>query len=173
MNLVIVAKDKLDLRVQKDVEAWLDKNKPDIIFLAAARVGGILENNNHPAEFISENLQIQTNVITSAYKKNVKKIIFLGSACIYPISNKPIKENDLLSGRLEPTNRAYSIAKIAGIEMCRSFSEQYGLNYLSVQQNNLYVQKDNFSAKSGNVILETHFAKTNLHFRADESASCA
>ena len=152
MNLLIVAKDKLDLRIQKDVETWLDKNKPDIIFLAAARVGGILENNNHPAEFISENLQIQTNVITSAYKKNVKKIIFLGSACIYPISNKPIKENDLLSGRLEHTNRAYSVAKIAGIEMCRSFSEQYGLNYLSVQPNNLYGPKDNFSAQSGHVI---------------------
>ena len=152
MNLVIVTKDKLDLRIQKDVETWLDKNKPDIIFLAAARVGGILENNNHPAEFISENLQIQTNVITSAYKKNVRQIIFLGSACIYPISNKPIKENDLLSGRLEPTNRAYSVAKIAGIEMCRSFSEQYGLNYLSVQPNNLYGPKDNFSAQSGHVI---------------------
>ena len=152
MNLLIVAKDKLDLRIQKDVETWLGKNKPDIIFLAAARVGGILENNNHPAEFISENLQIQTNVITSAYKKNVKQIIFLGSACIYPISNKPIKENDLLSGRLEHTNRAYAVAKIAGIEMCRSFSEQYGLNYLSVQPNNLYGPKDNFSAQSGHVI---------------------
>ncbi len=152
MNLIKVSKDKLDLRIQKDVDQWLGKNKPDIIFLAAARVGGILENNNYPAEFISDNLQIQTNVITSAYKKNVKKIIFLGSACIYPISNKPIKENDLLSGHLEPTNRAYSVAKIAGIEMCRSFSEQYGLNYLSVQPNNLYGPKDNFSPQSGHVI---------------------
>jgi GDP-L-fucose synthase len=91
-------------------------------------------------------------VITSAYKIKVKKIIFLGSACVYPISNKPIKETDLLSGRLEPTNRAYSVAKIAGIEMCRFFSEQYGLNYLSVQPNNLYGPNDNFSAKSGHVI---------------------
>ena len=151
-NLLTVSKDKLDLRVQNDVEKWLGKNKPDIIFLAAARVGGILENNNYPADFISDNLQIQTNVITSAYKIKVKKIIFLGSACVYPISNKPIKETDLLSGRLEPTNRAYSVAKIAGIEMCRFFSEQYGLNYLSVQPNNLYGPNDNFSAKSGHVI---------------------
>ncbi len=152
MNIVIVDKDKLDLRVQKDVETWLDKNKPEIIFLAAARVGGILENNNYPADFIADNLQIQTNVITSAYKTNVKNIIFLGSACIYPISTKPIKETDLLSGHLEPTNRAYAVAKIAGIEMCRSFSQQYGLNYLSVQPNNLYGPKDNFSVKSGHVI---------------------
>ena len=152
LNLLTVSKDKLDLRVQNDVEEWLGKNKPDIIFMAAARVGGILENNNYPADFISENLQIQTNVITSAYKIKVKKIIFLGSACVYPISNKPIKETDLLSGRLEPTNRAYSVAKIAGIEMCRFFSEQYGLNYLSVQPNNLYGPNDNFSAKSGHVI---------------------
>ena len=152
LNLLTVSKDKLDLRVQNDVEKWLGKNKPDIIFLAAARVGGIPENNNYPADFISENLQIQTNVITSAYKIKVKKIIFLGSACVYPISNKPIKETDLLSGHLEPTNRAYSVAKIAGIEMCRFFSEQYGLNYLSVQPNNLYGPNDNFSSKSGHVI---------------------
>ena len=152
LNLLTVSKDKLDLRVQNDVEEWLGKNKPDIIFLAAARVGGILENNNYPADFISENLQIQTNVITSAFKIKVKKIIFLGSACVYPISNKPIKETDLLSGHLEPTNRAYSVAKIAGIEMCRFFSEQYGLNYLSVQPNNLYGPNDNFSTKSGHVI---------------------
>ncbi len=151
-NLLTVSKDKLDLRVQNDVEKWLGKNKPDIIFLAAARVGGILENNNYPADFISDNLQIQTNVITSAYKIKVKKIIFLGSACVYPISDKPIKETDLLSGDLESTNRAYSVAKIAGIEMCRFFSEQYGLNYLSVQPNNLYGPNDNFSAKSGHVI---------------------
>ena len=152
LNILTVSKDKLDLRVQNDVEEWLGKNKPDIIFMAAARVGGILENNNYPADFISENLQIQTNVITSAYKIKVKKIIFLGSACVYPISNKPIKETDLLSGHLEPTNRAYSVAKIAGIEMCRFFSEQYGLNYLSVQPNNLYGPNDNFSSKSGHVI---------------------
>lgn len=152
LNLLTVSKDKLDLRVQNDVEEWLGKNKPDIIFMAAARVGGILENNNYPADFISENLQIQTNVITSAFKIKVKKIIFLGSACVYPISNKPIKETDLLSGHLEPTNRAYSVAKIAGIEMCRFFSEQYGLNYLSVQPNNLYGPNDNFSTKSGHVI---------------------
>ena len=152
LNLLTVSKENLDLRVQNDVEKWLGKNKPDIIFMAAAKVGGILENNNYPADFISENLQIQTNVITSAYKIKVKKIIFLGSACVYPISNKPIKETDLLSGQLEPTNRAYSVAKIAGIEMCRFFSEQYGLNYLSVQPNNLYGPNDNFSSKSGHVI---------------------
>ncbi len=151
-NFITVSKKKLDLRIQNDVRVWLEKNKPDVIFLAAARVGGILENNNYPADFIADNLQIQTNVITSAYKTNVKNIIFLGSACIYPISTKPIKETDLLSGHLEPTNRAYAVAKIAGIEMCRSFSQQYGLNYLSVQPNNLYGPKDNFSTKSGHVI---------------------
>lgn len=152
LEILTVSKKKLDLRIQSDVENWIKKKKPDVIFLAAAKVGGILENNNYPADFISDNLQIQTNIITSAYKTNVKNIIFLGSACIYPISQKPIKESDLLTGNLEPTNRAYSIAKIAGIEMCRSFSLQYGLNYLSVQPNNLYGPKDNFSTKAGHVI---------------------
>ena len=152
LNLLTVSKSTLDLRNQSNVDKWIKEKKPDIIFLAAARVGGILENNNYPADFIIDNLQIQTNVISCAYRNNVKKIIFLGSACIYPVSDQPIKESELLSGKLESTNQAYSIAKIAGIEMCRSLTEQYNVDYISVQPNNLYGPNDNFSINSGHVI---------------------
>jgi len=152
LNLLTAPKSILDLRNQSEVDKWIKEKKPDIIFLAAAKVGGILENNNYPADFIIDNLQIQTNVISRAFSHNVKKIVFLGSACIYPVSDQPIKESELLSGKLESTNQAYSIAKIAGIEMCRSLTEQYGVDYVSVQPNNLYGPNDNFSINSGHVI---------------------
>ena len=150
-DVLTIERKKLDLRIQSDVDFWINKNSPDIIFHIAGKVGGILENSNKPADFISENLQMQNNVINSAFKFGVKRLIFLGSACIYPISNKPIKENDLLLGELEQTNRSYSIAKIAGIEMCRAFSQQFGVNYTSVQPNNLY-GPSNFTDDSAHVI---------------------
>jgi len=152
LNLITASKSILDLRNQSDVDNWIKEKKPDIIFLAAAKVGGILENNNYPADFIIDNLKIQTNVISSAFRHNVKKMIFLGSACIYPVSNKPIKESDLLTGKLELTNQAYSVAKIAGIEMCRSLAKQHNVEYISVQPNNLYGPNDNFSINSSHVI---------------------
>lgn len=162
-DVMTIERKKLDLRIQSDVDFWINKNSPDIIFHIAGKVGGILENSNKPAEFISENLQMQNNVINSAFKFGVKRLIFLGSACIYPISNKPIKEHELLLGELEPTNRSYSIAKIAGIEMCRAFSQQFGVNYTSVQPNNLYGPNDNFTDDSAHVISsllrKLHFAK--------------
>ncbi len=162
-DVLTIERKKLDLRIQSDVDFWINKNSPDIIFHIAGKVGGILENSNKPADFISENLQMQNNVINSAFKFGVKRLIFLGSACIYPISNKPIKEHELLLGELEPTNRSYSIAKIAGIEMCRAFSKQFGVNYTSVQPNNLYGPNDNFTDDSAHVISsllrKLHFAK--------------
>ena len=152
INYLKVRRNSLNLTRQAEVEKWVYSNKPDIIFLAAAKVGGILANEKFPAEFITNNIQIQTNIITSAFKNNVKKLIFLGSACIYPISRNAIKESDLLTGKLESTNRAYSIAKIAGIEMCKFYKQQYDVNYISVQPNNLYGPNDNFSENSGHVI---------------------
>ena len=152
-NVICKTRKELDLTNQNKVFLFLKKTKPDFIFLAAAKVGGIYSNNKYKAEYIYENLSIQTNVIHSAYLCGIKNLIFLGSSCVYPRNCKqPIKEKYLLSGKLEKTNDAYAIAKIAGIEMCRSFSLQYGLNYLSVQPNNLYGPKDNFSTKAGHVI---------------------
>ncbi len=164
-NILIVSKSDLDLRNQAQVDEWVKSKKPDFIFHTAAKVGGILENSQKPAMFISENLQMQTNVITSAYKNSVKRLVFMGSACIYPISKEPIKETDLLGGKLEPTNRSYSVAKISGIELCRAFSEQFGVNYISVQPNNLYGPNDNFEDDSAHVISslirKLYFAKIN------------
>ena len=164
-KILHVDRKKLDLRIQSDVDQWIKVNKPEVIFHTAARVGGILENSTKPAMFISDNLQMQTNVITSAYKYDVDRLIFLGSACIYPINNKPIKESDLLAGKLESTNKSYSVAKISGIQMCNAFYEQYGVNYTSVQPNNLYGPNDNFSDDSAHVISslirKIHYAKIN------------
>ena len=151
-KLLTISKNELDLTKDLDVKNWISKNKPEIVFLAAAKVGGILHNSEKPADFITENLQIQTNVIKYAHVFHVKKLIFLGSACVYPISEKPIKEDFLLSGKLEKTNKAYAIAKIAGIEMCKSYREQYKSNFICVQPNNLYGFKDNFSDETSHVI---------------------
>ena len=143
----IITKDKklLNLLNQHQTENFLKKVKPDFVIIAAAKVGGILANNNYKAEFIYENITIQTNIIHAAYKAGVKKLIFLGSSCIYPkFSKQPIKEEYLLTDKLEPTNDAYAIAKIAGVKMCEAYNNQYNLNYLCLMPTNLYGPNDNY-----------------------------
>src|SRR4030095_11962373 len=131
-NILTESQSELDLKNQEETLNFFNKEKPDYIFLAAAKVGGILANNNFPAEFIYDNILIEANVINSAYSNEVKKLLFLGSSCIYPkLAQQPIKEDSLLSGYLEPTNEPYAIAKIAGIKMCQSYNRQYGTNYIS------------------------------------------
>src|ERR1035437_5111512 len=138
-NLLTRTHAELDLTDQKATEVFFEQEKPEHVFLAAARVGGIMANNTYPAEFIRDNLAIQTNVIHEAYKANVKRLLFLGSSCIYPRDcPQPIKEQYLLTGPLEPTNRPYAIAKIAGIEMCWSYNRQYGTRYLAAMPTNMY-----------------------------------
>jgi GDP-L-fucose synthase len=145
--------EELDLTKQSLVESFLLQEKPDYIFLAAAKVGGIHANNTYPADFIYINLQIQTNIIHAAYQSGVKKLCFLGSSCIYPkFAPQPIKEDSFLDGKLEPTNEPYAIAKIAGIEMCQAYNRQYGTNYISVMPTNLYGLHDNFDLKSSHVL---------------------
>jgi Nucleoside-diphosphate-sugar epimerases len=145
--------DELDLTKQSLVESFLQQEKPDYVFLAAAKVGGIHANNTYPADFIYINLQIQTTILHAAYQAGVKKLCFLGSSCIYPkFSPQPIKEDSFLDGKLEPTNEPYAIAKIAGIEMCQAYNRQYGTNYISVMPTNLYGLHDNFDLKSSHVL---------------------
>lgn len=144
---------ELDLRDQKATESFFAKEKPDYVFLAAAKVGGILANNIYRAEFIYDNLQIQNNIIGSSYKHGVKKLLFLGSSCIYPKgASQPITEDTLLTGPLEYTNEPYAIAKIAGINLTESFNLQYGTNYLSVMPTNLFGQGDNFDLEKSHVL---------------------
>jgi GDP-L-fucose synthase len=144
---------ELDLTSQAAVEAFFAAEKPDYVFLAAARVGGIHANNTYPAEFIRDNLAIQTNIIHAAYKNNVKRLLFLGSSCIYPkLAPQPMKEEHLLTSELEPTNRPYALAKIAGIEMCWSYNRQYGTQYLAVMPTNLYGPGDNYHPENSHVI---------------------
>lgn len=144
---------ELDLANQAAVEAFFEQEKPDYVFLAAAKVGGIHANNTYPAEFIRDNLAIQTNIIHAAYKNNVKRLMFLGSSCIYPrIAPQPMKEEHLLTSELEPTNRPYALAKIAGIEMCWAYNRQYGTQYLAVMPTNLYGPGDNYHPENSHVI---------------------
>jgi GDP-L-fucose synthase len=155
---------KLDLINQEDVREFFEKVRPEYIFLAAAKVGGIVANNKYRADFIYENLQIQNNVIYNAYKYNVKKLMFLGSTCIYPKNcPQPIKEEYLLTGELEYTNEPYAVAKIAGIKLCESFNLQYGTNFISVMPTNLYGENDNFDLEKSHVlpalIRKIHLAK--------------
>lgn len=152
-NLVYRTHAELDLERQGETEAFFKMEHPDVVFLAAARVGGIHANNTHPAEFIYQNLLVQNNVIHSAWKAGVKELLFLGSSCIYP-NNKSvaIKESDFMDGPLEPTNDAYAVAKIAGISMCRAFRKQYGLRYLSVMPTNLYGPRDNYHPENSHVL---------------------
>ena len=148
-NLLYISKKKLDLTNQLNVYNFLKKNKPKFIFIAAAKVGGILSNRDNKAEFISQNLLIQTNLIHGAYLAGVKDLIFLGSSCVYPKKSKqPIKESYLLEGKLEETNDAYAISKIAGIKMCQSFNEQYGLNYKCLMPTNTFGPNDNYDANN-------------------------
>lgn len=152
-NLVVAARNELDLLNQKQVCAFFSKNKFDQVYLAAAKVGGIHANNMYPAEFIYENLMIQSNVIHSAYLSGVKKLLFLGSSCIYPrLAEQPMKESALLTGALESTNEPYAIAKISGIKLCESYNRQYGVDYRSVMPTNLYGENDNFHLENSHVI---------------------
>ncbi|MDQ2719726.1 MAG: GDP-L-fucose synthase [Bacteroidota bacterium] len=165
-NLVLRTSAELDLRNQEDVKDFFEKEKPEYVFLAAAKVGGINANNIYPATFIYDNLCIQNNVIHQSYKNGVKKLLFLGSSCIYPKNaEQPIKEEYLLSGYLEPTNDAYAIAKIAGIKMCQSYHKQYGSNFISAMPTNLYGPGDNYDLKNSHVlpalIRKFHEAKMN------------
>ncbi|GBL45105.1 GDP-L-fucose synthetase [Sulfuriferula multivorans] len=157
---------ELDLTSQAAVEAFFAAEKPDYVFLAAAKVGGIHANNTYPAEFLRDNLAIQTNIIHAAYKNNVKRLLFLGSSCIYPkLAPQPMREEHLLTSELEPTNRPYALAKIAGIEMCWSYNRQYGTQYLAVMPTNLYGPGDNYHPENSHVIpaliRKFHEAKVN------------
>ncbi|TXH72939.1 GDP-L-fucose synthase [Thiobacillus sp.] len=152
-NFVTRTHAELDLTSQAEVEAFFESEKPDYVFLAAARVGGIHANNTYPAEFIRDNLAIQTNVIHAAYKNSVKRLLFLGSSCIYPkLAPQPMKEEHLLTSELEPTNRPYALAKIAGIEMCWAYNRQYKTQYLAVMPTNLYGPGDNYHPENSHVI---------------------
>ncbi|WP_143315775.1 GDP-L-fucose synthase [Clostridium sp. HBUAS56017] len=152
-NIVVRTHAELDLKDSTKVEDFFKSEKPEYVFLAAAKVGGILANSNYPADFIYENLQIQNNVIGMAHKYKVKKLMFLGSSCIYPkMCPQPIKEEYLLSGYLEETNEAYALAKISGLKMCQFFNKQYGTNYISVMPTNLYGPYDNFHPQNSHVM---------------------
>lgn len=152
-EVLTVGRREVDLRHQAEVENWLAANKPDVVFVTAATVGGIHANATRPAEFLYDNLAIETNLIHGAYKSGVKKLLFLGSTCIYPrLAPQPMKEEDLLTGPLEPTNQWYAIAKIAGIKMCDAYRRQYGCDFISAQPTNLYGPFDNFDLLGGHVL---------------------
>ena len=152
-NISSATSDHWDLRIRHDVDTFFRINNPEYVFLAAAKVGGIHANNKYPAEFIHDNLMIQTNVIDAAYRNGVKKLVFLGSSCIYPkMATQPITEDALMTGPLEPTNDAYATAKIAGIRMCRAYRQQYGFNAISLMPTNLYGPNDNFDLLNSHVL---------------------
>jgi len=165
-NLVLKTSKELNLTSQNDVNNFFASEKPDYVFLAAARVGGIHANDTYPADFIRDNLLIQTNVIDAAYRNDCKKLLFLGSSCIYPkFAPQPMPEDSLLTGELEPTNEWYAIAKIAGIKMCQAYKKQYGFNAISLMPTNLYGTGDNFNLENSHVmpalIRKFHEAKLN------------
>ena len=166
VQIITRSRNELDLTNQADVRSFFDSEKPDEVYLAAAKVGGILANNTYPAEFIYDNLMIETNVIDAAYRSGVKKLLFLGSSCIYPkFAEQPMVEESILSGILESTNEPYAIAKIAGIKLCESYNRQYGVDYRSIMPTNLYGPGDNYHAANSNVIpaliRRFHEAKVN------------
>jgi GDP-L-fucose synthase len=169
-NIVTRTSKELDLRSQQSVNEFFEIEKPNYVFLAAAKVGGIQANNIYRADFLYDNLQIQNNVIHAAYKNNVSKLLFLGSSCIYPkLAPQPLKEEFLLTGELEPTNEPYAIAKIAGIKMCESYRRQYGCNFISAMPTNLYGPNDNYDLNNSHVLpalmRKFHTAKINKsHF---------
>lgn len=165
-NLLLKTSKELDLRVQSDVQSFFEKEKPEYVFLAAAKVGGIEANNTFRADFLYENLMIQNNVIHQSYIHGVEKLLFLASSCIYPkFAPQPIKEEYLLTGLLEPTNEPYAIAKIAGVKMCENYNRQYGCNFISVMPTNLYGPNDNYDLKNSHVLpallRKFHEAKLN------------
>ena len=152
-NIVVRSSAELDLRDAAAVEAFFTQEKPEYVFLAAAKVGGIIANNTYRADFIYENLMIQNNVIHQSYQHGVKKLMFFGSSCIYPkMAPQPLKEESLLTGLLEPTNEPYAIAKIAGIKMCEAYRDQYGCNFISVMPTNLYGYNDNYHPENSHVL---------------------
>jgi len=152
-NLLLRTSKELNLTNQAEVNTFFETEKPDYVFLAAAKVGGIHANDTYPADFIRDNLQIQTNIIDAAYRNNAKKLLFLGSSCIYPkFAPQPMKEEHLLTGELEPTNEWYAIAKIAGIKMCQAYKKQYGFNAISIMPTNLYGTGDNFNLENSHVM---------------------
>ena len=165
-SIITKTRDELNLTNQKDVIDFFNEEKPQYVYLSAARVGGIYANDAYPADFIRDNLLIQTNVIDAAYTSGVKKLLFLGSSCIYPrMAAQPIREDELLSGKLEKTNEWYAIAKIAGIKMCQAYRKQYGFNAISLMPTNLYGLGDNFHLENAHVmpalIRKFHEAKSN------------
>ena len=165
-NFIFRTSDELDLREQRAVADFFAREKPAYVFLAAAKVGGILANNTYRAEFLYDNLMIQSNVIENSYRQGVKKLLFLGSSCIYPkLAPQPLKEDYLLTGLLEDTNEPYAIAKIAGIKMCDAYRRQYGCNFISVMPTNLYGPNDNYDLKNSHVLpallRKFHEAKMN------------
>ena len=152
-NLVLQSSKELDLRSQSAVNTFFEKEKPEFVFLAAAKVGGIVANNTYRADFIYDNLMIEANIIHAAYTYNVQKLMFLGSSCIYPkLAPQPLKEEYLLTGLLEPTNQPYAIAKITGIELCDAYRQQYGCNFISVMPTNLYGPNDNYDLNNSHVL---------------------
>ena len=152
-NIYWVRRSNCDLANKIQVDAYFEQAKPEYVFLAAAKVGGIGANNDYPAEFIYDNLMIQSNIIDAAYRNGVKKLVFLGSSCIYPkMAKQPISEDALMTGPLEPTNDAYATAKIAGIRMCRAYRQQYGFNAISLMPTNLYGPNDNFDHNTSHVL---------------------
>tara|TARA_R100000353_G_scaffold174888_1_gene143835 strand:- start:261 stop:1187 length:927 start_codon:yes stop_codon:yes gene_type:complete len=167
-NIITANKSDCDLTNTSSVNDLFTSTKPDYVFLAAAKVGGIVANRDHPAEFIYDNLMIQSNVIDASYRYGIRKLVFLGSSCIYPkMAKQPITEDQLLTSPLEPSNDAYAIAKIAGLKMCRAYRDQYGFNAISLMPTNLYGPNDNFSYDSGHVlpamIRKFHEASTFCH----------
>lgn len=152
-NIVVRTSSEVDLRNQQEVKEFFETDSPDYVFVAAAKVGGIVANNTYRAEFLYDNLMIQNNVIHHSYLNKVKKLLFLGSSCIYPkLAPQPLKEEYLLTGKLEPTNEPYAIAKIAGIKMCDAYREQYGCNFISAMPTNLYGPNDNYDLQNSHVL---------------------
>ena len=163
-NIIVRTSSELDLRNQQAVNVFFESEKPDIVVLAAAKVGGIQANNVYRAEFLYDNLMIEANIIHAAYQNKVEKLLFLGSSCIYPkMADQPLKETSLLTGVLEPTNEPYAIAKIAGIKMCESYRDQYGCNFISAMPTNLYGPNDNYDLNNSHVLpallMKFHTAK--------------
>ena len=177
-NLVTRSHRELDLIQQADVEAFFESERPEYVFLAAAKVGGIWANSTYPADFIYSNLMVQSNVIHAAYKTSVKKLLFLGSSCIYPREcPQPMKEEYLLSGKLEPTNEPYAMAKIAGIKMCQAYNRQYGTHFISVMPTNLYGPGDNFDLETSHalpaLIRKFHEAKLRMAKPSEANTSAS
>lgn len=165
-NILVRPRKELDLRCLDEVQRFFAANRPEAVVLAAAKVGGIQANNNYPVDFLLENLQIQNNVIATSFESGVKKLLFLGSSCIYPkLAPQPIQEDSLLTGPLEPTNEPYALAKIAGIKLCQAYARQYGANFISAMPTNIYGPGDNFDLEKSHVlpalIRKVHEAKVN------------